>query len=354
MPRGSAENEFSAEVKSRLAARAGFRCSAPWCRAHTSGPSETRRSGISNVGQAAHISGAREGAARWDPSLTPAQRSAYENGVWLCSTHAKAIDDDETRFTVGLLTRWRETAERIAGDEQGVQLTAARPEYRALVEYRIDVPRDTAALRIAVADYLHDVGVSRAWAPQAEAVRMLLFEIALNATTHGAAERLELETSGGVVSLRDDGAQFGIAELRSPGRGGNRALTDFEADAAGSLSLRYRRVSAVNEWSIVDEVLASQASIPCSLVIDEPRDARPDFLARALDQLEDCAEIHVYPGKLWSYSDWFTLLARLAESSGGTLVDAIGDRTIVVHGVGNDSPISQLLEEHFPRLRLPD
>src|SRR4051794_9245831 len=106
-------NDFSQATRRELAARAGHRCSAPSCRAPTSGPSATRKTRLADVGEAAHIAGARNGTARFDETMTPNERSSYENGVWLCRTHAKAVDDDEDRYPADLLVKWRESAEQL-------------------------------------------------------------------------------------------------------------------------------------------------------------------------------------------------------------------------------------------------
>ena len=48
-----------------------------------------------NVGEAAHITAAAPGGKRYDPSLTPEDRRAASNGMWLCELCAKLIDTDE-------------------------------------------------------------------------------------------------------------------------------------------------------------------------------------------------------------------------------------------------------------------
>jgi tetratricopeptide (TPR) repeat protein len=89
------------------------------CRAPTSGPSDSRVSGVSNLGVAAHIAGASEDGPRYDPTQTQEQRRSMENGIWLCQNHAKMIDDDERRYPSELLLTWRTAAENLAREEQG-------------------------------------------------------------------------------------------------------------------------------------------------------------------------------------------------------------------------------------------
>ena len=112
MPRN--RDNFAAATKRLLAQRAGNRCSIPTCRAPTSGPTQDREGAV-NLGEAAHITAAAPGGARYDPTLTPEQRRHADNGIWGCVKCAKLIDADESRFTVQDLRRFKADAEREAG-----------------------------------------------------------------------------------------------------------------------------------------------------------------------------------------------------------------------------------------------
>jgi hypothetical protein len=121
-----ARNDFSASVIDRLAKRAGMKCSFPACRQPTSGPDS--EDGVTNVGVAAHISAASPGGARYDPSMTEAERSDISNGIWLCQNHAKLIDDDELTYTNERLRDWKQEAELLAAVEaRGYTVRRARP-----------------------------------------------------------------------------------------------------------------------------------------------------------------------------------------------------------------------------------
>ncbi|MFD1703367.1 hypothetical protein ACFSCV_10165 [Methylopila henanensis] len=77
---------------------------------------------------AAHISAASPGGARYNEDLTPEQRSDITNGIWLCQTHAKLIDDDEISFPSSLLEEWKELAEHMAALEaRGFSVQRAAP-----------------------------------------------------------------------------------------------------------------------------------------------------------------------------------------------------------------------------------
>jgi hypothetical protein len=119
-------DDFSRGTKERLAKRAGMRCSNPDCRSPTAGPDSL--DGTVNVGEAAHVTAASSGGARYDESLSPEQRQSIENGIWLCRRCAKIIDDDEFGHPRGKLLEWKEIAEHIAALElRGFAVSRARP-----------------------------------------------------------------------------------------------------------------------------------------------------------------------------------------------------------------------------------
>jgi hypothetical protein len=121
-------DEFPKPLKDTLAKRVGYQCSNPNCRRPTSGPQDHPNKSV-NVGVAAHISAASPGGPRWDPSLSPQERKAIENGIWLCQKCAKLVDNDEAHYTSDLLRRWRQLSEEAArlavesGADQGTLKT---------------------------------------------------------------------------------------------------------------------------------------------------------------------------------------------------------------------------------------
>ena len=106
-------DDFSTATKELLAKRVGFVCSNPECRQATSGP-QMDTTGVVNIGVAAHISAASPGGARYEADLSPEQRADSSNGIWLCQTCAKLIDNDSIRFSRAVLEGWKRAAERAA------------------------------------------------------------------------------------------------------------------------------------------------------------------------------------------------------------------------------------------------
>ena len=126
-------DDFSRPTIEMLAKRVGHRCSNPACRKPTSGP-HTEPNKALNVGVAAHITAASEGGPRYDPSLTPEDRKSNDNATWLCQTCAKLVDNDEARYTEGLLRNWKAVAEHTTLNEiQSSDARTVEPDHNGSV-----------------------------------------------------------------------------------------------------------------------------------------------------------------------------------------------------------------------------
>ena len=104
-------DDFSQRTKSDLALRASYLCSL--CKCSTVGPSDEGTGAVTVIGVAAHICAAApgQGARRYDPEMSPEQRSNIDNGIWLCASCGVLVDRDEKRFTVNALRRVKEEHE---------------------------------------------------------------------------------------------------------------------------------------------------------------------------------------------------------------------------------------------------
>lgn len=102
-------DDFRAPVIRTIAQRAGYRCSNQTCLRPTIGPDGADES--ASIGVAAHITAAAEGGPRYDPTLTAEERSAAENGIWLCQTCSRLIDVDVTSHSIDQLREWKTLAE---------------------------------------------------------------------------------------------------------------------------------------------------------------------------------------------------------------------------------------------------
>ena len=135
----SPRDDFAKSTKRRLAEDAGYRCSHPECRRQTIGPAASG-SEPTNLGEAAHITAAAPGGARYDAALTPEERRAEANGIWMCAIHAKQIDSDEEEYTVEKLREWKAKAKADAFD--------------ALTSGRVVLPEGILAVDAEVLDRL--------------------------------------------------------------------------------------------------------------------------------------------------------------------------------------------------------
>lgn len=106
MPR----DNFNKPVVEELGRRVAFACSNPDCRNQTVGP-KAGPGGFVTTGEAAHITAAAPGGPRYDAALTSAERSAFNNGIWLCRNCAALIDRDVQGYPVDKLVQWKQTAE---------------------------------------------------------------------------------------------------------------------------------------------------------------------------------------------------------------------------------------------------
>lgn len=61
------------------------------------------------IGEAAHICAARDGEARYDASMSDAQRADFSNGLWLCASCHTMIDKNKTgtAFPAPMLRKWK-------------------------------------------------------------------------------------------------------------------------------------------------------------------------------------------------------------------------------------------------------
>ncbi len=94
-------DDFSEATKRLLRDRVGGYCSRIECGKQTVSPDLGQIDTASVTGRAAHITAAHPDGPRYDATLTPQQRKAPDNGVWLCADCADLVDKKKGReFTV--------------------------------------------------------------------------------------------------------------------------------------------------------------------------------------------------------------------------------------------------------------
>ncbi|WP_313714028.1 hypothetical protein [Pseudomonas sp.] len=101
-PSVGTRDDFSETTKIELLVRAANLCSR--CRVFTVGSTHAgdRKN---SIGVAAHICAAASGpgAKRYDPNQTKAERKHFDNGIWMCYSCSKLIDNEENFHTADRL-----------------------------------------------------------------------------------------------------------------------------------------------------------------------------------------------------------------------------------------------------------
>lgn len=114
-------DNFKANVVRMLRDRVGHRCSNPVCRVPTSSPGDGKN-GVNNIGVAAHIYAASPNGPRYLATMSSAERSSFDNGIWLCSTCSYKIDRSPSDYPAELLREWKAESEARAKEELGMRL----------------------------------------------------------------------------------------------------------------------------------------------------------------------------------------------------------------------------------------
>jgi hypothetical protein len=145
-------DDFPLAVKELLAKRVAYHCSNPGCRHVTSGPQENPTRVI-NIGVAAHITAASPDGPRHDPSLTAEQRGSVDNGIWLCQSCGKLVDNDELRYTVAGLRDWKRVAEASAARDLERPRTAGDDDRDLFIKIERLMPDLLAEIRKDLSEY---------------------------------------------------------------------------------------------------------------------------------------------------------------------------------------------------------
>ncbi len=125
-------DDFTLGTVQRLRDSAGNVCAFPGCSVHTHGASASG-DGVVNLGVACHIRAAAPLGPRYDPEQTSAERKHFDNGIWMCQTHSKLIDADQSNYSVEELLEWKRAAE-VRANAQLNQKSFTEKEVRLAVD----------------------------------------------------------------------------------------------------------------------------------------------------------------------------------------------------------------------------
>lgn len=317
---------FLKAARDVLEREAGFRCGYPSCRVPTIAPSNSSRSGLSQVGSAAHITAASPNGPRYDAQMSHEQRSSHDNGIWLCQTHAKLIDTDVARFPTDLLHRWKRQLRHLNQRAVGLGLDiASQTEMIRLVRSRTLAGASLDYISEWVGDFLAETGATVVWGRElADASRLVLTELVWNDLQHGGATWARLQSRGYTIRVATDGAIFSVDQLLltdSP-RGGHASADVFRTAYRDTHVLRHVPTARHNTHVITDMRGGPGKHNPCSI---STSDLDRPHRSALLDRFLGCPEVHVYfPSRTWTLSGGSTQLQALAIPEGSA---------VVLHGV---------------------
>ncbi|BBP71876.1 hypothetical protein PHLH6_38800 [Pseudomonas sp. Seg1] len=117
---------------------AGNVCSFPDCSVHTHG-AKGSLDGAFSIGVACHITAAAPGGPRYDQNQSAAERRDVSNGIWMCQTHSRLVDADDSPYPVELLREWKRQAEIRANQMVNQRAFTERELKSAVKDESVDI-----------------------------------------------------------------------------------------------------------------------------------------------------------------------------------------------------------------------
>ncbi|MGO2485441.1 MAG: hypothetical protein ACTH73_13180 [Glutamicibacter ardleyensis] len=201
--------------------------------------------------------------------MDPLERAAESNGIWLCRTHGKLIDSDESRFTVDKLHEYKEKHLQAIQRKQARALQNLLNEY-SNTTYEWKNPTKASLNLETVIQAFEDTGVAAIWNDQTEVhlAAALLTELAWNASTHANAEKVTFFTTDEEVGIRyiEGQTSFGLENLDSistNGSGGWQQLKSWQRIYNINHFLNSYQTGAIRTWSIATLKKSLSTSLPC-------------------------------------------------------------------------------------------
>jgi len=296
---------------------------------------------------ACHIAAASagQGARRYVATMTAEERSSVSNGIWMCYTHGKLIDTDEARYTIEMLQRWKEIAEkrakaRLEGLSEDELLEGIVPA-PCTIQIQPGGPENEV-----VGNAIHDTCLPELWGRSlADAIRDLVIEIIRNAFDHGQAQLASFEIGNGAIRITDDGQPFDSWKLfKSSGKTGGtlafqRIVRDFSHKIVVATGTKDRK--NFHEFNYIHEADDVLDVTHCSIQLTW-RDLKRRATSEPISVHESCRVVYVVLPPFMTISDSVTLENRLHKIE-------FGDRQFIFVTDGSLSELAgNIIRERFP------
>ena len=249
-------------------------------------------------------------------------RSSIENGIWMCFTHGKLIDTDESRFTIPMLMKWKVLAElraRLSLDQgRTIDLSPKDLTDMTFAGEKFTVGGvGTGEENRIIGDALINSCVTVIWGQEpTRCIRDAMIELARNAFAHGKATQFSVEIHGRAIKLTDNGAEFDVRTLPTLAsrRGGAHAIEYLLEKYSDKLVINYRRFGDENEVNIalVHTLKDVRDATPCTVTISH-RDIWKETVK--IEVHESCKTVYLILTPYVTVSDVYGL-AQLLEKRG--------------------------------------
>lgn len=291
-------SDFDKKTKDKLERRVNSRCSNPSCRRSTSA-ANTSSDGALNIGEAAHICAASQGGPRFDPSMSEDERKSISNGIWLCATCHKIVDDDPKRFPPTLLHQWKQEAEEESRRNLAIPISGGK-KYHLLQEK----PKLRKALLVSAVAILLILLISGTLFRRAS---MKMEYDAYDKSAYGEFARRNYDKAEELYRLAEGAAYDKRSELEAIYHQGMCYLLRGSASP---------QIDATNLHTALNIYLK---------IIDNFDDSDSQYY---IDAITDSCLVYYLLGYSASDMNWTALVQRLEERYDPTDLEAVGDLPI--------------------------
>ncbi len=242
--------------------------------------------------------------------MSPKELSDIDNGIWLCRSDAKLVDDDDIVYTVELLRGWREAHLADNVRKQDLDPRISRRLFPTTTTVNLlDIPEEGIAS--VASRFIQGVAAAEAWGDDVAApTASLIAELVKNAGDHaGAPDATLTATRHAIVVTYTEpaAAPFGRDDLEQSdhGRGGQGRLALWTKRFGTRFRLSSRHAEGRRTWTVRNLSVAPDVFAACTISTNDRQLSAP--------RLQGCAEIHLVVERVMSMSDAPGVLAAVDQ-----------------------------------------